>query len=354
MTWRKFWIGLLATLLGATAFVYATIVVVDPYDTLILSPPFERAPVVSNQRFSFPALARKAKFDSAIFGTSTSRLLRPKQLDNLFGVSFVNLSMNSGTPYEQSRIFDLFARHHPRPGAVIFAIDGAWCVTGDSYTKFTFRPFPPWLYDEDKWNDFLHLLDLKTIEQTGLQFAYLTGIHPAPRRGLDGYTNFLPPRNEYDLARARTHIYGGREPRSKPPAVPPVAPTVAERAAWKFPTHEMFAGMLGRLPAETLKIVMFVPYHAYLQPARGSGEAARWRECKRRFARMAAAGEGTNTHVLDFMISSDITERDENYWDKQHFSLAVAERLGELIAAGAREGRGQTRLFDYLRPADFE
>ena len=340
--------------LGGTAFVYVAVILVDPYDTLFLSPPFERAPVVTNQRFSFPALARKPKFDSAIFGTSTSRLLRPEQFNGLLGASFVNLSMNSGTPYEQSQIFNLFARHHPRARAVIFAIDNPWCGSEDGYAKFTFRRFPPWLYDEDMWNDFLHLLDLKTVEQAGLQFAYLSGIHPAPRRGLDGYTNFLPPPNEYDLARARGHIYGGPEPRSKPPVVPPETPTPAERAAWIFPSHELFAGMLAALPAETLKIIYFVPYHAYLQSAVGSREAARWRECKRRFAGMAAAGGGVNTHLLDFMISSDITERDENYWDKLHHSLAVAERLGELITAGVRDRRGRARLFDYLRPADFE
>ncbi len=340
--------------LGALALLYAALVVVDPYDTLFLSPPFERAPVVSNQRFSFPALARKTKFNSAIFGTSTARLLRPGQFNDLLGASFVNLSMNSGTAYEQSRILALFARHHPRARAVVFAIDSVWCSVGESDAKFTFRPFPPWLYDEDKWNDFLHLLDLKTLEQTGLQFAYLSGIHSTPRRGLDGYTNFLPPPNEYDLDRARTHIYGGPEPRSKPPVVPPETPTAAERATWNFPTHELFAGMLAKLPAETLKVVFFVPYHTYLQPAPGSRNAARWRECKRRFARMAAAGPAANIHLLDFMILSDITERDDNYWDKQHYSLAVAERLGELIAAGVRDRRGQARLFDYLRPADFE
>lgn len=200
--------------LGGTAFVYVAVILVDPYDTLFLSPPFERAPVVTNQRFSFPALARNPKFDSAIFGTSTSRLLRPEQLNGLLGASFVNLSMNSGTPYEQSQIFNLFARHHPRARAIIFAIDNPWCGSEDGYAKFTFRRFPPWLYDEDRWNDFLHL--------------------------------------------------------------------------------------------------------------------------------------------LDFMISSDITERDENYWDILHHSLAVAERLGELITAGVRDRRGRARLFDYLRPADFE
>lgn len=235
---------------------------------------------------------------------------------------------------------------------VIFAIDTVWCGIGESYPKFTFRPFPPWLYDENRWNDLLHLLNLKTMEQMGLQFAYLTGIHPEPRRGLDGYTAFLPPRSQYRLAQSRTNIYGGPEPKTRAPVVPPETPSAAERAGWRFPTHQLFPSMLARLPAATIKIILFVPYHAYLLPAEGSRGAAVWRECKRRFVRMAGAAE--NGHVLDFMIRSEITERDENYWDGLHYSRRVAARVGELIAAGTAQRTGRRGLFDYLTPADFD
>lgn len=235
---------------------------------------------------------------------------------------------------------------------MIFAIDTVWCGIGESYPKFTFRPFPPWLYDENRWNDLLHLLNLKIMEQMGLQFAYLTGIHPAPRRGLDGYTAFLPPRSQYRLAQSRTNIYGRPEPKTRAPVVPPETPSAAERAGWRFPTHQLFPSMLARLPAATIKIVLFVPYHAYLLPAEGSRGAAVWRECKRRFVRMAGAAE--NGHVLDFMIRSEITERDENYWDGLHYSRRVAARVGELIAAGAAQRKGRQGLFDYLTPADFD
>ncbi len=75
---------------------------VDPFDTLPLSPPAERWPVATDARFSFPALARAARFDSAVFGTSTSRLLRPAVLDPAFGARFANLAMNDATVYEQA------------------------------------------------------------------------------------------------------------------------------------------------------------------------------------------------------------------------------------------------------------
>ena len=79
--WRAFFRLAVGTAALVAGVIYAFVVLVDPFDTLPLSPPADRAPVSTNARFSFPALARSAKFDSAIFGTSTSRLLRPVVLD---------------------------------------------------------------------------------------------------------------------------------------------------------------------------------------------------------------------------------------------------------------------------------
>lgn len=345
MSWRKFWMTILGTTLGISAFLYTAVLVIDPYDTVWFSPPFARAPVTTNQRFSFPALARKAKFDSAIIGTSTTRLLRPVDLNPFFGASFVNLSMNSGTAYEQLQILKVFARSHPRAKVVIFGVDVIWCEVQERYDRFTYRPFPPWMYDENRWNDLFYLFNLPALEEAGRQLAYLTGLRPL-KYGLDGHTNFLPPQSEYDLKRAQQNIYGSETPGRKEPANPPYQPTAEERASWTYATHELFPKLLALLPEETLKVLMFVPYHRYSQPQPGSFHEARWRECKRRLTDIAA--RFANTHVLDFMIDSAITRHDENYWDTLHYSVSVARQLARLMARGVRERRGVPDLFDYL------
>ena len=79
--WRRFFRLAAGTAVLAVAIVYAFVVLVDPFDTLPLSPPVNRVPVATNARFAFPALARSDRFDSAVFGTSTSRLLRPVVLN---------------------------------------------------------------------------------------------------------------------------------------------------------------------------------------------------------------------------------------------------------------------------------
>ncbi len=333
MAWRGFWITALGTACGLAAALYAAVVVVDPYDTLWLSPPFERAPVSTNQRYSYPAIARKARFDSVVIGTSTSRLLRPAKLDEVLGGNFANLSLSDGTAYEQSQILKLFARHHPDARTAIFGIDIVWCDTRRKYIELTFRPFPPWLYDENAANDLAHIFNLPAFEAAGRQIGFLLGWRPG-RYAPDGYATFLPPAADYDLARARQKIYGEAGLRRHAPVNPPVTLSEDQRAAWKVPTHALMREMLAALPERTRKILVFVPYHHFRQAVPGSRHAAFWRECKRRLT--AIAGEFANTHVLDFMIASDITLRDENYWDLLHTTVEVADRVSELIAEGVR------------------
>lgn len=347
MGWEKFWRKTIGGALGLGAFLYAVVVMIDPYDSIFFSPPLARVPITQNQRFSYPALARNLAFDSAVFGTSTSRLLRPDKLAESLGGAFVNLSMNSAMAYEQSRIFSLFARHHPRPATVVFAIDVVWCTVGETYVKYTKRPFPPWLYDDNPWNDLLHLFNFPTLEEAGRLIGYFAGLRE-PRQGLDGYRNFLLPESEYDLEKVQRGIYGDEGPRLRRLEGEPVQIDAVERAGWNFPTHGLLHKMLSSLPAETRKVILFVPYHHFLQPAPGSRDAAIWQECKRRLTDMA--GEFRGTHVLDFMIPSKITLADENFWDVLHFNRATADRIVELIALGVRQGRGEPDYFDYLGP----
>jgi len=332
--WRAFTrvcVGVAAALIGAC---YAFVALVDPHDHLPLSLPLDRAPINTNQRFSYPALARSARFDSAVIGTSTARLLRPSALDRLLDAHFVNLSMNSATAWEQWRILDLFLRHHPRPKLVVLGLDAPWCTLESSWQRYTFREFPQWMYDEDPLNDYLHLLDGPTLEQAARQVEHWLG-RREPRYGRDGYRNFLPPDAEYDLERARGHLYGERGVREREIPSTPVRIDARERAAWVMPAMDLLERALVRLPPETGVALMFVPYHLFHQPAPGTLAAEQWDECRRRVSALAAARPGTR--VLDFMIPSPITREDSNYWDPLHFTTAVAAQVEESLARAIRE-----------------
>jgi len=335
--WRRFFRLAAGTALVCVAVIYAFVVLVDPFNTLPLSPPAKRWPVATDARFAFPALARSTRFNSAIFGTSTSRLLRPAVLDPLFDARFANLSMNSATVYEQTELMDVFRRAHPAPRVVMVGLDVVWCVTGDTYQKLTDNPFPPWMYRDDRWVGYLHMFDLYSVQEAGQLFGILIGIK-RPVYGRDGYTRFVPPNAEYDAARAAAHL---RE-REDEPEVPPGARR-GPPADWRYPALETLRAELAKFPATTRKVLFFVPYNHVLFSPEGSQGAEVWNECKRRVAAIAA--DTPRTLVVDFMVPSSITMTDTNYWDALHYRTGIADRLARDLGAAARGiGSGDDRL----------
>ncbi len=174
--WRRFFLRFVATVGGAIALVYAFVVLVDPFDTLPIAWPADRPPVASNARFAFPALARSDRFDSALFGTSTSRLMRPAAIDPLFGTRLVNLSMNDATVHEQLLMMRLFLRAHPAPRLFMLGLDVRWCATGDDYQRYTGRPVPAWMYEENRWAGLANMLNLHAIQTAGQMFGILAGL----------------------------------------------------------------------------------------------------------------------------------------------------------------------------------
>ena len=329
---------LLGTFIVLVVFVYGLILAVDPYQNVPFSLPLDRAPISTNQRFSYPALARQADFDSAIIGSSTLRLLNPENLDSLTGARFVNLAMNSATAYEQMKILDLFMRQHPQAKYVIIGIDDSWCKREASYEKYTFRAFPEWMYDENRWNDLLYLFNDKALENTVRMIEYVAG-HRKAKYEKNGFRDFTADFGEYDLQRVRKRLYPdgtGTQSRTSNPAEPnlddlrsaisalDLTPST-QHPTWEFAAHLILEAMLGIVENARQPLLVFVPFHRhYLE--RG---AALYRECK---GRIMAIAENRQVPVVDFMVDSEITRNDENYWDPLHFRTSVARQLEAEIA----------------------
>jgi hypothetical protein len=324
--WRRFFRLCAGFAAAVTAVIYLFVVLVDPYDVLPLSVPADRPPVSTNARFSFPALARSARFDAAVFGTSTSRLLRPAVLDPLFDARFANLAMNDATPYEQRRLMELFIAAHPQAKAFALGIDVHWCATGEPDARFTPRPFPVWMYVHghwwDRWRGYAEMFNTYAVQEAGQQFGVLTGIKK-PTYGRDGYTSFVPPDSEYDRVKVAEHMRGTVP--DDPPGTRSGPPDT-----WRFPELDDLAALLARLPKQTTRILFFVPNNHRLQAADGTPVGAAWAECKRR-----AAALFPGAVVVDFMIPSPITTDDDNYWDPRHYRVGIADRLARDLAVAA-------------------
>jgi hypothetical protein len=320
------------SLLAAVA---AFLFLLDPYGVSPLNVGRPRPIMDINQRYMYPQIVRGGRFDSVVIGTSTSRLLDPRQLEEAFGGRFANLAMNAGTAWEQAEMARLFLDVTPAPRMFILGIDQMWCLEGETIPRITERGFPERFYDANRWNDLPEVFNLKTLEIAGRLVGYHLGLMPERIRH-DGFEVFTPPEETYDLARARLHIWKGRPEGRVTPVSPAVTLTGAERAALRFPALAWLDAMLARVPKETNRLLVFMPLHVSAQPTPGSREAAVATECARRIDAVAARH---GARIVDFAIPSAITSRDENYWDPLHYRLPVATRIVTGLARVMGGGR---------------
>ena len=340
--WRRFFTLAAGSAAVCVAVIYGFIVVVDPWGMLPLSLPFDRVTVTSNQRFAYPMLARSQQFDSAVFGTSTSRLLRPDALNPAFSARFANLAMNDATTFEVSSLFRVFLRAHPEPKVVLIGLDARWCVTGDSYEKLTPRAFPGWMYERSRWRGYAEMFNLYAMQEAGKEFGVLTGLKQ-PDMGRDGYTRFVPPESQYDPVKVAEHMKAWN-------AVVPAGARSGAPDTWRFPALEILQDDLALLPPATRKVLFFPPYNYRMQHPPGSEGEVVMNECKRRVAGLARPL--AHAVVVDFLLPSPITASDNNYWDGLHYRTFVADRLAlDLTAAGRGEGSGDYRVL-FLNKTD--
>ncbi|HZP10467.1 hypothetical protein [Methyloceanibacter sp.] len=318
--WRRFvWVGVggsAAILVLLALFILA----MNPYGNLPRILFAEHAITDINQRFQFPALIRSGAYDSAVIGASDSRLLRPAELERVFGGRFVNLAINAGQAYEQYRLADLFMREVAHPRTLLIGLDHVWCDDDADTVRTTFRGFPDWMYDDNSWNDFGYMLNASAIEISGRRLGVALGINEA--RFPAGYEVFTPPETAYDPVKVRHKLWKDEEPHAIVAAVPAYVPTSTERSRWRFPALAWLDEITRRFEGRV--VLAFMPVHVASQPLPGSVEAARLDECK---ARIVAVAKGKSAPVIDFDIASEITTDDANYWDPLHYRVGIAERI---------------------------
>ena len=332
-SWNRFLKLFAAVFFGALAAIYVFVLLVDPYNIVPFSLPLERRLMITNHRFVAAQIVRSKRFDSLIVGTSTSFLLDPAFLNAPFKAKFANLSMASMTTWEQARVVDFFMRAAGQLKVVIVGIDTTWC---DPHPA-RFRPqfvFPEWLYDDNPWNDYFHLLNSGVLQIAVRIVGNQFGLYHERIRD-DGFAEFVLQESRYDAARARAVIWRGATPLLAPD-VPPPALSANEKTALQFPAIPELDDMLAKLPPATLKIIAYMPVHMTAQPRPGTSEAAIEAECK---ARIAAVAGKNGAKVVDWRISSAITRDDTNYWDTLHYRRPIGQRISRELAPAVLQDR---------------
>ncbi len=332
-SWRRYW-RVLVGVVGAELMIAALLILIgNPYGNLphVLF----RSHVItdSNQRYQYPSIMRSGDFDSIVIGTSTSRLLRPAALEELFGGRFANLAMDASTAWEQYRLTQFFLAHTPHPRTLLIGLDAVWCSVDADTARVTKRGFPEWMFDENPWNDLPRLLNKTAAEIAGRRIATALNLNRA-KIASNGYEVFTPPESKYDIVKVERELYG---PDGAAPAnAAAYVASDAERAGWRFPALAWLAELLAQSSRWERIVLMFPPPHVTGMPQAGSPGAAREAECK---ARITALAQPRGMAVVDFRVPSPISREARNYWDKLHYRVGIAERLVADLGRALGEGR---------------
>jgi hypothetical protein len=323
----------------------------DPYGVLVRKASAQTVLMDSNQRFMYPQIVRSGRFDAAVIGTSSTRLLDPHQLSGLMGARFANLAMNAATPWEQARMMELAwanwaeeARTGPggtAARAVIWGLDATWCASdADSPAKrLTPRPFPEWLYQSGaRTPSVVHwpqMANLTTLEIAGRRLFHAMGLAPERMRA-DGYDEFTPPDASFDLARAQFHLYQGRPPQSFRDHTPDAPLTLHKEANQHFPALAWLETALAALPPATRKVIILPPVHAASLSVEGDPMRLAEANCKLALLKLSQRVGAT---LLDYRVVSPLTSDDTAFWDPLHYRVAIARRIAQDIALADSQGR---------------
>lgn len=343
-SWRR-WAAMFAIVwLGGLVGSYLFVILMDPYGLFPFSIPVDRPVLDYSQRYMHAAVVTSQRFDSIVVGTSTSGLLEPRLLDDEFGGRFANLTMASATAWEQQAIINFFIRKVGPPKVLVVGLDRVWCEQDPNHNRSP-RNLPEWMYDDNPWNDYLYMLNTKAVDLARRLVAYRLGYYRPPLRA-DGYQSFVPDESQYDLQKARQHIWGGDGNPVMPPENVPPALSLEERAALSFPTLPWLDTVLSKLPASSRKVLVFMPVHVAEQFRPGmTGVGA---ECKDRIAGIARR---RGASLIDWRIPSVLTREDSNYWDDLHFRLPVADRIVRDTAMAVIHGHpSQDKTYELTVP----
>lgn len=320
--WRSFAINLLRVFVGTLAFLFAILLIVDPFDSG-RSPVAIAEGVIDNApRFSKASNGRDPQFDSAVFGNSHGQILHPRRLSELTGLKFVQMTVPGTAAAEQLVLLRWFMRHHPRIGAIVIAADEAWCTQEPSLP--TTNPFPYWLYKGD-WEYLSHLLSRPALTRVPRRLALAFGL--MERSDPAGFI-------DYELPGGRTFVPPPLTAGS--PVVPPVAFPKLE-----FPAVDRLAEAIADLPQDAALIVVRPPVFFTSVPAQGSSEAARLDQCQAAFERLLQSR--ARGGFLNFRVDSEMTRDPRNFLDASHYLSPLAKHVEAGIAAATDELRAKPR-----------
>lgn len=319
--------------LAVAAFNY----IVDPVQYFRLAS-FYKPGIYTQERFLYPALIRHQPYDSVIIGTSTAMTIRPSLANRAFGGQFLKLTMNGGRPSEQAMVLDAAAKHHGGPlKSVIWGIDPhMWVYPVNDRNQLYF--FPEYLYKPDPLGVLRSYLLSRDITAMSWQSLYNHRHNQVPAIDLDNVGNWVEyfAQFKYACSSVETQVSKFLPRNARVPATLPTPEAVVQAGAVLNANFEQNLLPLVRANPQTKFYLYNPPYSRaeafYLATTAPALLQAR-QKFKERLQRLAS--ENGNIHYYDFEQWRDIADNLDNYYDYQHHSKAINDRMFEYMAANA-------------------
>lgn len=111
-----------------------------------------------NERVQSGCLARSYVYDTVIAGSSHVENIDSVEVDRIFGVSSIRLTIAASTLFEQYSVLNLALRERPVKN-VIWGLDTNILLDDATRTRDDIVPFPDYVYQPGFFNNLLFLLD---------------------------------------------------------------------------------------------------------------------------------------------------------------------------------------------------
>ncbi|HLH96744.1 MAG TPA: hypothetical protein VKW08_16655 [Xanthobacteraceae bacterium] len=333
LLYRGWIVRFLSAAIGGGVFLYALVVLCDPYSVgrFGLIPGVDTA--ISSRSLGNMGRLRDQRFDSAIVGNSHGIGLDPVQLSILTGLHFVQLGILAIGPEGELAIANAFARERRgSPRALVWVVDDGWCAHDGEFVR-SYDRFPSWLYSGSSLDYLAHVFSIDAIQAAFYRVAVHL-LHAPPYGRMDGATN---PPSAGDLADMQRTLAAWSSSQAFLPAAPPAPPPQAPPIA---PSSMFFSGVkrlqeaISALSPQTIVALVFMPYAKSALPAPDSRAATVLAECKVQFNEIARSRPGT--FIIDRLVDDDVARDPRNFQDPTHVTDAYARIAGTDIGLSLR------------------
>jgi hypothetical protein len=324
LAWRRWLAIFCGTFFGASALLFALLLLIDPYDT-------GRFPGVGivgtgdrSPRTAAASRGRDPRFKATVIGNSTGQLLDPYRLSRETGLPFTQLSIPATGPREQLTLMRWVVANHPNYGAFVIVTDPSWCSSDPDLPLI--YPFPFWLYGSNR--DYLaKVLSSKALDRAVYRIQIALGM----RKPSDpvGYADYLV----------------GKNPVFAPePTPPPQEAKGAAQSPPQLPWIAQLRSFIVTLPESVRVVLVMPPVYFTLLPQPESAEAARIDACKAALAKTVAGRPRSG--FLDFRIDAEPARDASDFVDTLHYRYRLAHQMEAEIISVLRSGETGTAEAD--------